>query len=826
MSSFLQEKDEEDIKNKTYTKIMTLIKNLNEKTNFSKLKEINSKCVDLILEEKTKKSLEFLKNLESFLETAVIDMKLSIPKKFIIIILNNISCCYEKLKDLDNCIIYFEALLYHFDSSLEKNYKISLTSEYFDSLLKTKYYFFDKKNLGDLILELRFCAKFHIQFSLLLSKAQKHVDSLYHAKLAALICEDNIIKTSYLYQVIKNDFKNNKIKENGSSNEFNKIKEQIKQNYKIIFELKKIVQNLRNNSFYANHNKSYKQDDNKKKKINSVYNNYFKYVKSIMTGISRQSSNDGGKTHINKNFIKKRNYFDSYLNYRKNEIDIYTKDKILLKEIMDIFEKKFLDKDDWIKNLNIDTIINLSPLNYEDLDLDSEPKYEILRDSLLEKVIMLTVSYFCLSNELRFLSSDKNNQNINGEYYLYNAIYLSLYFLPPGCPLINHYMTSYYKNYKQCLDIIPEGQTMNYNIDIIKKEIFNKSNININDYIYFIKAKKINMKIKEEKTLEKNEPGEKKGNISSRSNDSKNQNKFIKKKGIVIYPNYEYKRRKKFFDNKNNSLDNKRKNEIINISDNNIFQSKKFNNNSSYVSNSQTSMNTSIELDIKNIKLINGNFGLIPNNNFIERAKKSKIQEIKAPKFKLNFNKINLDNNRTEIQNSGNKTKDNIKDHITNNIKMKILLNRNKKNCLAKKIIYINKKMNNSDRKANYNNFIDFINKNEKKKINLKNNKNISKNEKLNNNIKVTKKFGYKNDNKNINNNKNNNINDINKKHVFNNQLNKIKNSIKKNNKNEIQNLVKYFRIKKICNKDKECLTERLNLKINKKNEISITQEH
>jgi hypothetical protein len=221
--------------------------------------------------------------------------------------------------------------------------------------------------------------------------------------------------------VIKNDFKNNKIKENGSSNKFNKIKEQIKQNYKIVFELKKIVQNLRNNSFYANNNKSYKQDNNKKKKINSVYNNYFQYVKSIMTGISRQSSNDGGKTHLNKNFIKKRNYFDSYLNYRKNEIDIYTKDKILLKEIMDIFEKKFLDKDDWIKNLNIDTIINLSPLNYEDLDLDSEPKYEILRDSLLEKVIMLTVSYFCLSNELRFLSPDKNNQNTNGEYYLYNA---------------------------------------------------------------------------------------------------------------------------------------------------------------------------------------------------------------------------------------------------------------------------------------------------------------------------------------------------------------------------------------------------------------------
>ena len=67
MSSFFQEKDEEDLKNSAYSKLTTLINNLNEKTNISKLKEINSKCVDLILEDKDKKSLEFLKNLESFL---------------------------------------------------------------------------------------------------------------------------------------------------------------------------------------------------------------------------------------------------------------------------------------------------------------------------------------------------------------------------------------------------------------------------------------------------------------------------------------------------------------------------------------------------------------------------------------------------------------------------------------------------------------------------------------------------------------------------------------------------------------------------------------
>ena len=102
-----------------------------------------------------------------------------------------------------------------------------------------------------------------------------------------------------------------------------------------------------------------------------------------------------------------------------------------------------------------------------------------------------------------------------------------------------------------------------------------------------------------------------------------------------------------------------------------------------------------------------------------------------------------------------------------------------------------------------------------KKIKNIKNN--IYKNEKFNN-IKVTRKFGNKNE---INNNKNLN-GSANKKQVFNNQLNKVKNTIKKINKNQIPNLVKYFRIKNILKKEKECLTERLSLKSNNNNEIFI----
>lgn len=77
-----------------------------------------------------------------------------------------------------------------------------------------------------------------------------------------------------------------------------------------------------------------------------------------------------------------------------------------------------INKEDWLSNLNIGNIVYLSPLNDGDLDLDSEPKYELLGDAILEKVIFISMSCFCIAMEMYQLASDKNNKRINGEYFL------------------------------------------------------------------------------------------------------------------------------------------------------------------------------------------------------------------------------------------------------------------------------------------------------------------------------------------------------------------------------------------------------------------------
>ena len=60
----------------------------------NKIKAFNTKSVDLIFEEKVEESLEILKKLEVFFEANAIEAKINLDKKILIIILNNLACCY------------------------------------------------------------------------------------------------------------------------------------------------------------------------------------------------------------------------------------------------------------------------------------------------------------------------------------------------------------------------------------------------------------------------------------------------------------------------------------------------------------------------------------------------------------------------------------------------------------------------------------------------------------------------------------------------------------------------------------------------------------
>ena len=377
-----------------------------------KILEINNTCIQMILEEKLSSSLELLNEANNILEQYSTQIK---NPKLKVIINHNIACCYQKLKNIPKCIVHLKKVNELFNKYLENKHKITINTSFFlDKILNNNI----ESNilLGDFILELRFCAKFHLQMCAAYSQNNNHIEALNHAKLAALICEDNIVKTYFLFKQILNEIK---LEKNKNNCKYTKIFcEKIKENEHII------------NSLY--------------KSINEFANNY-----------------KDGKNINNKIYTKEE--IISFINNNKM--------KVSTRNILGVIKN-----DDWLNLFNIGNIMFLYAMSYDDLDLDSDPKYELLRDAIIEKILMFTVSYFSIANELRFL----NNKNDNGAYYHSKTVEISCLLLPSSCPIVKHYINTYYKYYGNGIDIdLDKDCKKNESFDITKDKILYFGDYNI-----------------------------------------------------------------------------------------------------------------------------------------------------------------------------------------------------------------------------------------------------------------------------------------------------------------------------------------------------------
>lgn len=54
--------------------------------------------------------------------------------------------------------------------------------------------------------------------------------------------------------------------------------------------------------------------------------------------------------------------------------------------------------------------MHLSPMNLDELHTKLEVTHELNRDAMLEKIVLITVAYFCLATELWFVAL-KNKSN-------------------------------------------------------------------------------------------------------------------------------------------------------------------------------------------------------------------------------------------------------------------------------------------------------------------------------------------------------------------------------------------------------------------------------
>ena len=389
------------------------------------LLDLNNSAIQMIVDEKIEEALEILKDAEKKLEK---NNTLIIEPKIKVIISHNMACCYQKMKNIQKCIFYLEKVNNEFNSYLEKKHQVIIDNNFFINKILLEQ---AKPDVlyGDFILELRFCAKFHLQMCAAYSQSNNHREALYHANLAALICEDNIVKTYYLLKQTKKEIDNEK---NFQNKKYSKIfVEKLLENEPAIISLNE--------------------------KINECARNY-------KTG-----------KNVNKRAFVKEDIL-SFVNEKKN--------KISTRNILGVIKN-----DDWLNLFNIGNIMFLYAMSYDDLDLDSDPKYELLRDAIIEKILMLTVSFFSIANELRFLG----NKVDNGLYYHSKAVEISCLYLPSTCPIVKHYVNTYCKYYGNGnlqIDLDKESKIDQEKYDVTKDKILYVEN---NDVINIIETKNVPM---------------------------------------------------------------------------------------------------------------------------------------------------------------------------------------------------------------------------------------------------------------------------------------------------------------------------------------------
>lgn len=119
----------------------------------------------------------------------------------------------------------------------------------------------------------------------------------------------------------------------------------------------------------------------------------------------------------------------------------------------------FLNQSEWVNSLNIGNIMQITPIQREDLTMHRRNEQEISRDSFLETVSFYIVSYFCISTEIRFIIQLKEEidkipggfdvafRTKESEHWHAKSLEIACCFLPSDCPLLNHVLLSYQKHH-------------------------------------------------------------------------------------------------------------------------------------------------------------------------------------------------------------------------------------------------------------------------------------------------------------------------------------------------------------------------------------------
>lgn len=135
----------------------------------------------------------------------------------------------------------------------------------------------------------------------------------------------------------------------------------------------------------------------------------------------------------------------------------------------------YLNQSEWMYSLNIGNIMQISPLTLQDFMSQTSLQLEISREFILEKMCFLSVSYFCMGTEYRFLHQlkqtieDQSFERKDSEYWHGKAVEMAITFLPSESPLVSHVLMSYEKHHSPSNMVIPENENQEKYIRIVRQ---------------------------------------------------------------------------------------------------------------------------------------------------------------------------------------------------------------------------------------------------------------------------------------------------------------------------------------------------------------------
>lgn len=96
--------------------------------------------------------------------------------------------------------------------------------------------------------------------------------------------------------------------------------------------------------------------------------------------------------------------------------------------------------------MNITNIMKLKWLDFRDIYGIRSPDLILTWETLIERIILLVTSYFCMGTELRFLKqieSEDFKETLDAEFWHGKSLELAVCFLPSDAPVVKHIVTSY-----------------------------------------------------------------------------------------------------------------------------------------------------------------------------------------------------------------------------------------------------------------------------------------------------------------------------------------------------------------------------------------------